>query len=228
MHFIKDLLFPKICVGCGAIGSFICFNCQNRLIFSEKQRCFQCREPSLYGFTHPSCRRNFGLDGVVSLYLYNPFLKKLLKTAKYRLAKEALNELLNLTISPTGLLLFSSRSPFKTLPLLPIPLHRSRMSARGFNQSDIICKFMRSLRPEVEIIDLLERVRNTPAQAQLKSKLKRYLNTTSAFKVKKKLLPSEVMLVDDVITTGSTIRSATEVLKRAGVKRVYAFSLGHG
>jgi len=118
--------------------------------------------------------------------------------------------------------------PFKTLPLLPIPLHCSRMSARGFNQSDIICKFMRSLRPEVEIIDLLERVRNTPAQAQLKSKLKRYLNTTSAFKVKKKLLPSEVMLVDDVITTGSTIRSATEVLKRAGVKRVYAFSLGHG
>lgn len=228
MRFIKDLLFPRSCVGCGAIGSFICISCQKKLIFIEKQRCFYCRKPSLYGFTHPLCKKRYGVDGSVSLYVYNPFLKMLLKTAKYRLAKEALYELLSLSISPAGLLLYSHRSPFKILPLLPIPLHISRMRSRGFNQAEVVCQFLQTLHQETRIVDVLEKTRNTAAQAQMKSRRSRYLNMSGVFRIKKGVLPTETLLVDDVITTGSTIRSATETLKRAGVRRVFAFSLGHG
>lgn len=228
MQFIKDLLFPRTCVGCGAIGSFICLSCQKKLIFIEKQRCFYCRKPSLYGFTHPLCKKQLGVDAALSLYAYNPFLKKLLKIAKYRLAKEALTELLLLSTAPLGLLLYSRRSLFKNLPLLPIPLHRSRMRSRGFNQAETICQFLQTLHSEVRVVDVLERVLNTAAQAQMKTRLSRYRNMSGVFRVKKEVLPTEVLLVDDVITSGSTIRSATESLKRAGVKHVYALSLGHG
>lgn len=165
---------------------------------------------------------------MISIYIYNPFLKKLLKTAKYRLAKESLYELLNLSTVPTGLLLYSTNSPFKEMPLQPVPLHSSRLRARGFNQGLVICAFLKSLRVSVHILDILDRQRNTPAQAQMKTKAKRYLNMSSAFRIKKEAIPKELLLVDDVITSGSTIRSATETLKRSGVEKVIAFSLARG
>lgn len=228
MKFLKDLLFPKTCAGCGAIGSFVCERCRSKLLVLEKQRCFYCKSPSLYGFTHPGCKKQFGVDGTISIYIYSPFLKKLLKTAKYRLAKEALYELLNLSTVPTGLLLYSTRSPFLELPLQPVPLHVSRLRTRGFNQGEILCRFLKSLRTSVQILDILDRQRNTPAQAQLKTRARRYMNMSSAFKIKKAKIPKELLLVDDVITSGSTIRSATETLKRAGVEKVIAFSLARG
>lgn len=228
MQFIKDLLFPKTCVGCGAIGSFICNRCQKLLLILEKQRCFYCKSPSLYGFTHPGCKKKFGVDGAVSIYVYNPFIKKLLKTAKYRLAKEALDELLILSIPATGGLLYSNRSPFKDFSIASIPLHSSRLRARGFNQADVICAFLKSLRPTVKIKEVLLRTRNTPAQAQMKSKLERYKNMLSVFETIKTPISEKLLLVDDVITTGATVRSATEALKRSGVSRVYAFSLARG
>jgi len=228
MKFLKDILFPKTCAGCGAIGSFVCVRCRSKLLTLEKQRCFYCKSPSLYGFTHPRCKKQFGVDGTISIYIYNPFLKKLLKTAKYRLAKEALYELLNLSTVPIGLLLYSASSPFKELPLQPVPLHSSRLRIRGFNQGDIICRFFRSLRTSVQTIDVLERKRNTPAQAQMKTRAQRHTNMSSAFKIKNGTVPKELLLVDDVITSGSTIRSATETLKRAGVEKVIAFSLARG
>lgn len=198
------------------------------LDFIEKQRCFYCRKPSLHGFTHPLCKKELGVDATLSLYVYNPFLKKLLKTAKYRLAKEAFKELLQISTIPLGLLLYSQRSLFRNLPVLPIPLHRSRMRSRGFNQAETICQFLQTLHSEVRVIDVLERCFNTAPQAQMKTRLRRYRNMSGVFRVKRGMLPTEVLLVDDVITTGSTIRSATETLKRAGVTHVYAFSLGHG
>lgn len=228
MKFLKDLLFPKTCVGCGAIGSFVCVRCGSRLQILEKQLCFYCKSPSLHGFTHPGCKKKYGVDGAISIYRYNPFLKKLLKTAKYRLAKDALYELLNLSILPTGLLLYSTNNPFNELPLQPVPLHSSRLRARGFNQDMVICNFLKSLKPSVRILEILERQRNTPAQAQMETKAKRYSNMLFAFKIKIANLPSELLLVDDVITSGSTVRSATETLKRAGVEKVIAFSLARG
>ena len=228
MNFLKDLLFPKMCAGCGAIGSFVCLRCRTKLLVLEKQRCFYCKSPSLYGFTHPGCKKQFGVDGTISIYIYNPFLKKLLKTAKYRLAKDSLMELLNIATVPAGLLLYSTRSPFLELPLQPVPLHSSRLRTRGFNQGEVLCRFLKSLRPSVQIIDILDRQRSTPAQAQMKTRVKRYLNMSSAFKIKKVKVPKNLLLVDDVITSGSTIRSATETLKRAGVEKVIAFSLARG
>ncbi len=228
MGFLKDLLFPKMCAGCGAIGSFVCLRCRTKLLVLEKQRCFYCKSPSLYGFTHPTCKKQFGVDGVISIYSYNPFLKKLLKTAKYRLAKEALDELLDLSTVPTGLLLYSTNTHFDELSLQPIPLHSSRLRARGFNQGEVICTFLQSLKRSVKVLDILYRYHNTPAQAQMRTRLKRYKNMHSAFRTKKVKIPKEILLIDDVITTGSTIRSATETLKRAGVEKVVAFSLARG
>lgn len=228
MQFLKDLLFPKMCVGCGAIGSFICLRCQRKLVFLEKQRCFYCKSPSLYGLTHPGCKKQFGVDGAISIYIYNPFLKKLLKTAKYRLAKEVLDELLSLSTVPAGLLLYSKRTPFDKLYLQPIPLNSLRLRARGFNQGEVICAFLQTLRSTGQILNILERQRNTPSQAQMKTRIKRYLNMSAAFKIKKTKIPKELLLVDDVITSGSTMRAATEILKRAGVEKVIAFSLAHG
>lgn len=227
LEFLKDFLFPKRCVGCGAFGSFICHKCRNKLVLLEKQRCFYCRRASLHGLTHPGCRKTNGVDGAISVYVYNPFLKRLIKTVKYRLAREALDELLTLSIQQVGHLLYSSGSPYKTVPLESVPLHKSKMRSRGFNQADLIVRYLQKLHPQTKIIQTLSRDRNTKAQAQLSSKQSRYINMIGAFSVKSKP-PEMLLLVDDVITTGSTIRSAVEALKRAGAQKVYVFSLARG
>lgn len=112
--------------------------------------------------------------------------------------------------------------------LQPIPLHKRKLKERGFNQSKIISDFFESYF-NYPVIDCLSRIKNTAAQAQLKQNNLRFLNVKGAFlftspdkKVK------EILLIDDVVTTGSTVKEATIVLKKNGVAKVFIFALAKG
>ncbi len=114
---------------------------------------------------------------------------------------------------------------FKKVDLLvPMPLHWTRKLARGFNQTELIVDQMSLNIPSFKG---LKRTKKTPQQIGL-SKSERQKNIQSAFTLKKAIKAETVLIIDDVMTTGSTLEEAAKTLKSAGVKKVYAIAFAHG
>ena len=227
--FLKDLLFPKFCLGCGFLGAYICLNCQKKLNYIKSDFCLYCGKSSLYGFTHPGCRRDFGLDGFMSIFYYNNLLKKIIKSIKYRLAVEVWWELC-LVIGPDKLekIGFYKKNTNRKFFLQPVPLHPGRLAARGFNQAKIISQFFNQFL-QIPMGDILLRKKDTFSQAQLKNNQDRYKNIRGAFAISSPAVADKnFILIDDVVTTGSTLKEAARTLKRADAGRVYAITLAKG
>lgn len=229
MSFILDLIFPKKCVGCKKVGSFFCVNC----ITDIKQTdlvCPKCERLSLGGLTHPACKRKFGLDALWSLGIYDTPLKSAIQKLKYRWIKSLAEDLTDITIDYWAryqpLLLDQIKKDHGNLWLIvPVPLHKIRQNWRGFNQSAELGKLL-SKKTGLKYSDCLIRLRNTRKQVGLPSHL-RHQNIKGAFTINPKLLPlnSNVILVDDVWTTGSTLKECTYILKKSGAKKVWALTL---
>ncbi|MFD2177119.1 ComF family protein [Veronia pacifica] len=109
--------------------------------------------------------------------------------------------------------------------LLPVPMHWLRRCRRGYNQSAVLTHYLAIKLDTNWRHDVLKRVRATPAQRGLK-RSQRLSNLSSAFAVNTNIaLPSHVALVDDVVTTGSTVNTLSRLLKQYGVKRVDVYCL---
>lgn len=112
--------------------------------------------------------------------------------------------------------------------LMPIPLHRWRLLRRRFNQSALITKYL-SVSTEIPfILNGLERVRATPTQGHLQVK-ERAKNVKNAFHVPDKVIPliryKRIVLIDDVLTTGATVKECTKVLLKNGAGTVDVLTL---
>lgn len=222
-----DLLFPKICLGCGYLGCYICPHCQKKLIYLATDRCLYCARKSLYGLTHPGCTRPNGVDGVMAIFHYNDFLKKIIKDIKYHLATAVWSEL-TLNIFPEALLkLAFYKGQSNNLVIQPIPLHERRLRSRGFNQARLIADFFQKYIccPQSQI---LIRIKETPSQAMSENNKERFQNVRGAFSVDGIIEGKKIILVDDVVTSGATVKEAVKVLKKAGVKTVFILALARG
>ena len=105
--------------------------------------------------------------------------------------------------------------------IVPVPLHPRREKERGFNQSFILAKFVAE-RYNIDIrAELLKRVRDTSPQVGMNAKL-RAKNLTGAFEASPECAGLSVLLVDDVRTTGATLKECASELKKHGAARVYA------
>jgi len=229
--FFTDLLFPKHCLGCSILGAYICPKCQRQLHYLDRNTCFYCKKASLYSLTHPICLKNFNITGLTAIFSYNNLLKKIIKNIKYRLVTEAWKDLTRI-IEPEAVrqIGFYKRIS-KDFFLQPIPLSKRKIRERGFNQAFLITRFFQAFL-DFPISDFLIRVKETLPQAELKTKKDRYNNLRGAFKInpvnKSKVIGSKIILVDDVVTTGSTVREAAKVLKKAGAAKVYVLALAKG
>lgn len=224
--FILDLLFPKFCLGCGYIGVYLCPSCLKKLEPVKLDVCLYCKKPSLIGLTHVNCGNKLNIDGMITIYRYNPMLKIIIKNIKYRLAVQVWNDFYKM-ISPD---VISKLDCYKNLPsdlvIQPIPLSKNRFNERGFNQASFIGEFFQKFL-HYPIVNLLSRNTEVPAQAQIKNKKGRYLNTKGIFTATQGVNPN-VILVDDIITSGSTVKEAAKILKKFGAKKVYVLALAMG
>lgn len=229
---IIDLFFPKFCLNCYLPGAYICPRCQKDLKEPRFTSCFFCQKRSLYGLTHQNCLKKLNIDGVGFLFYYNNFLKKIIKNTKYRLATEVLEELTKIIKPETfNHLEFYKKLSSKTY-FQPIPLSPKKFRERGFNQALLITKFFQNYF-NYSIADFLIRVKETKPQAELKTKRERFNNLKGAFKINPNcqqdlILKSRIILIDDVITTGSTVKEAAKTLKKAGADKVYVLALAKG
>lgn len=114
--------------------------------------------------------------------------------------------------------------------LVPIPITRKRLRIRGYNQSEIIAKYLCDKSFEkITYENLLEKIKDTPAQNTIKNRSARLKNLHGAYKVKdhKKIVGKNIILIDDIVTTGATLREAKKVLIATGAKKVLAFTIAH-
>ena len=231
--FLIDLFFPKFCLCCGYVGVYLCLSCQNKLKPIEQDVCLYCKKPSLFGLTHPGCQKKLNVDGLLILYYYSPILKKIIKNIKYRLAVQVWQEFYRI-IKPEAI---EKLGFYKKLSsdfiIQPIPLTKNKYNERGFNQAKIISLFFQKF-IKFPIVDLLVRKKEILAQAQIKNKKERYLNIKGAFAINSNgrdvidHVSTNIILIDDVVTSGSTVKEAARVLKKAGTKKVYFFTFAKG
>ncbi|WP_395373047.1 ComF family protein [Marinicella sp. W31] len=107
------------------------------------------------------------------------------------------------------------------IPLVPVPLHSRRYRQRGYNQAHEIARELSLACGHMVMDQVLERTRDTAMQSELSGK-KRHSNVRNAFRANTTIAAKRVLLVDDVMTTGHTLRACADVLKRAGVEKVDA------
>lgn len=116
----------------------------------------------------------------------------------------------------------------RDLVLVPVPLHSARMLERGYNQAELLAKWV-ARHLGCSMVPLLERVRDTGHQATLAKRAERRKNMIGAFRVSKKfaeaLKNSQIVLVDDIVTSGSTLLACRSALAAAGIKNVSALTL---
>lgn len=123
-------------------------------------------------------------------------------------------------------------SNFTNPLLVPIPLHKKRLRERGFNQSELTARVMSIIDAEESFSfapNVLYKIKDTPSQAHIKDKNKRLKNLSGCFSVKDKSLVQgkNIILIDDITTTGATIHEATKTLRNAGANQVIAFTIAH-
>jgi len=125
----------------------------------------------------------------------------------------------------------ANKNPFgeKFDLIIPIPLHRSKMRERGFNQAELLAKNMAKSINAPVCVNALKKTKATISQAGL-SKTKRFTNLRGTFKITDSdvIYGKDILLVDDVCTTGSTINEAAKVLLKSGAKSVKALVLAKG
>lgn len=232
LNFLWNALFPKKCLGCRKIGSYLCPDCFATLSFAQNYFCGICQRPSYNGLTHPKCRTRFGIDGIFPILNYKGLLKKVLYQYKYRpyLSDLApfLGELLYEGIIQNEIIMREIENE-KCL-ICAVPLHPSRQRERGYNQAQLLASHL-SKKTKIPIISgVLSRTKKTVPQFML-PKEKRRENIHNAFTINKrnaeKIHGKVLFLIDDITTTGTTLSECARVLKRNGAVKVYGIALAH-
>lgn len=213
---IVDLIFPKICVGCGGEGEYICKQCQGGLIRPEPI-CPMCCKPSLDGWTHVRCRERYGMEKLIVGLPYRGLVQDCLKKVKYKSAWEIITFLCSL----------SDFEEVKEGFVTSVPMWRNKERERGFNQAQIIAKILAE-KNNIQYLEILKRTRDTKPMFGL-TRNARFTNIQNAFLIINNQIPiikhCRVILVDDVWTTGATMRECARVLKKAGAQEVWGLTL---
>lgn len=225
-QFLLDILFPINCLGCHKEGEWLCKKCIQSIPLYQKRICPWCEQKQPRLQLCQKCQTESGLDFLKVITNYqNPLFQEFLHDLKYNLAWQMIDDLnpliKNFTHQNKGLTKFS-QSVF-----VPIPLYQKRYRERGFNQSELIAKSLSQHMPRISVNPkILKRIKNTGSQMKL-SRKERLVNMKDAFSCLDKIsvINQKVILVDDVLTTGSTIKEAALTLRKAGCRSVGALVL---
>lgn len=223
---ILGLFFPKFCLGCTEEGTWVCKNCQEKIIQVKTQVCPDCGRVSTLGRYCAKHRRLWGLSGIIvaSYYQEGP-LKEIIHNFKYNHILELGNLLKNLMVHA----LKENLPAKKNLLLCAVPLHFLKRSQRGYNQAEILADLVAKRLMLPLNCSILKKVRWTKSQVQMAGK-KRLNNLAGCFKIhhKMSLKGKTVILIDDVTTTGTTLNECAKLLRKNGVNRVWGLVAARG
>lgn len=239
--FLFDIIFPKSCIGCGVEGIWLCEPCLEKIRERPSQSCLECKKTNNFGDICPACQKNYRLTGVLVAGNYNnSLISKAIKLYKYDFIEDLGSILGNYLADELdqamkhAVLIDDKMSRWpefinnrNDLVVIPVPLHPQRLRWRGFNQAaslaEVVCARLALARGHE-----LQRVRYRKPQAKLK-RIDRLYNLRESFDWQNANLSGKnIILVDDVVTTGSTLNECAKVLKMNGAHMVWGLVLAHG
>jgi len=218
---IVDFLFPRWCVGCGREGEFICPSCRRSLPRVMPPLCPRCGKPRPSGTLCPTCVSwQAEIDGIRSPFRFDGVMRQAIHQLKYRNLRalaEPLAKLLND---------YLATNPIPGEVLVPVPLHQKRLRERGYNQSRLLAKELGKLTNLPVVDDCLIRQRHAPPQARSSTVEERRRNVAGAFVCRDhRLQNKQVLLIDDVSTSGATLDAGATALKATGATSVWGLVL---
>ncbi len=216
-----NLLFPQWCIGCGKEGGLICSSCHSSLSRIMPPICPRCGRPQPSGILCSSCVSwQAAIDGIRSPFRFDGVVRQAIHQLKYgnlRALAAPLAQLLNN---------YLITSPIPGEVLVPVPLHRKRLRERGYNQSSLLTRELGKLTNLPVMDGCLIRQRHAPPQARTSTVDERQRNVAAAFTGgDHRLRDKQVLLIDDVSTSGATLDACAAALKAAGATSVWGLVL---
>jgi ComF family protein len=226
---IKDRLFPIFCINCQKEGKWLCNICFAKLDLKFESKCCICGKNTKDGRCCESCSSSSFLFHHFFLSKYNEddIIGKLIYLLKYSYIEDV-NQVIFKMLDD----FFTNGYCANVLRgfdmIIPVPLHKKRLAERGFNQSLVIGNELAKI-IALPISELIIRKKYTLQQAAL-ARQARLENVRDAFFVlnNKKINGKKIILVDDVLTTGSTLQECAKALLSAGALEVSCFTLARG
>jgi len=204
--FFADIFFPNKCLACGATGASA----------GGAPCCAACRRTVAIAAACPSefhAAADYG----------DPVVRTLIHQLKFNFMRSA--------AAPLGEMIADHAVRCKDIPphflrdavIVPIPLSRKRLRERGFNQSALIAERVGACAGVRVLNDVLMRVRHTKPHSETASAAERRRNILGCFSVCRPP-PAKIILVDDVVTTGSTFEEAIRTLRAEGAHAIVAIA----
>jgi competence protein ComFC len=229
---VVELFYPSNCVGCGfplSPGEKLCHTCRKGLSRIAPPFCRSCSRPyeGMFSadFQCPSCAgRAMGFECAVAVFRAGGLLRELIHRFKYSghyHLRALLAELLMEAFDDDRL-----KNPIDLI--IPVPLHPTRQRERGYNQSEALAEIV-SKKRGIPMIRALKRRIPTETQTQFDRK-QRMQNLRNAFVLRDNSFVNgkSLLLLDDILTTGSTLAECAQVLRYAGASSIRAVTVARG
>lgn len=235
-EIILELCYPTTCVLCGKLDARgMCAKCKKKHPMIQEPRCMKCGKPIR------DMREEYCSDCKIhkkifkqgrSIWIHENEVKQSIYKFKYKNRRIYAEQYAKLLVEENTKLL----RQWKPECLIPIPVHANRKRKRGYNQAEVLAKMIqgeieRQLGVALPVeTRMLYRKKETLYQKKLDDKQRRK-NISGAFQIREMCsLPTTVLLIDDIYTTGATLQEISKILTRAGVQNVFflTISIGQG
>jgi competence protein ComFC len=258
-NFVYEYLFPKFCVGCGVEGTFLCQECEQKILPVATQVCPDCGRISEHGLYCELCRYDITykkvpgkkkpvkivkrkpLQGIITAAYYEEGpIREIIHHFKYNSVTELSDVLVRLLSDALLRCHCEERSDaaiyFDIVTFTP--LHFRRLAERGYNQAEILAKGL-GISTKLSVIKLLTKTKKTQRQVVLQG-ARRRKNLQGVFKIRSKyqelsacrqgrsIKGKNILIIDDISTTGATLNESAKVLKEAGAKKVWGLVVARG
>lgn len=226
-----SLLYPPRCLVCRALGEAgLCAPCLARIIPVAAPQCPTCGQtipPDAHGCLHCRVRRPV-YDRARALGAYEGVLRLAIHQFKYD-DRPQLAAPLGLRLAAFARASAPDLNGLRFDSLLAVPIHAARRRLRGYNQSERLARVVGAELGLPLLTDALVRIRATRPQVGLSAEARR-TNLAGAFAVRRPeaVRGKTLLLLDDVVTTGSSLHECALVLKAGGARAVYALTLAAG
>ena len=236
-NFLK-IIYPYYCLSCNneLNSSYLCRECFSAIPLLKEQLCPACEKPSPFGKTHAICRQKTPLSGIfVAMDYKEKIVQRLIHQYKYKFVKNLAEPLTNILIK--SLAEQNKELFFNTDTIITaVPLHSIRLRWRGFNQAQFIAQKLAS-HFNIPYENLLIRSKNNLAQKDMPQTSLRQKNIQGVFRLNDapnakyqigSPVKSNIVIIDDITTTLSTLNECAATLLPLKPKNIYAIVLARG
>ena len=231
---VLNWIYPQPCPVCNEIVQSeheICGECRKSLTPITGEVCIKCgKSVELRGMKCEDCEgKPFCFERNISAFVYDPLLRRAIHGFKYSFNPYSAavfgREMgMRLAQSEHSVFFAEYRNEFV---VVSVPLHKARLKKRGYNQSEILAKEVAAALGMPFVKDCIIRTRDTTPQSEIKQIDEREENIKDAFSVERPdiLKANNVLIVDDIYTTGATINELSRMIKSVSDKRIFAVTL---